>query len=53
MILPAAVPPGPARRPAARVSPFPGAAPLNALAYVLGGILVLPVLLRHRCRGSS
>jgi len=26
----------------------PGAAPLNALAYVLGGILVLPVLLRHR-----
>ncbi|HKA95518.1 MAG TPA: sensor histidine kinase [Streptosporangiaceae bacterium] len=26
----------------------PGAAPLNALAYVLGGILVLPVLVRHR-----
>ena len=26
----------------------PGAAPLNALAYVLGGIMVLPVLLRHR-----
>ena len=26
----------------------PGAAPLDALAYVLGGILVLPVLLRHR-----
>jgi hypothetical protein len=26
----------------------PGAAPLNALAYVLGGILVLPVLLRNR-----
>ncbi len=26
----------------------PGAAPLNALAYVLGGILVLPVLVRNR-----
>jgi hypothetical protein len=26
----------------------PGAAPLNLLAYVLGGILVLPVLVRHR-----
>jgi signal transduction histidine kinase len=26
----------------------PGAAPLDALAYVLGGILVLPVLLRNR-----
>ena len=26
----------------------PGAAPLNALAYIFGGILVLPVLLRHR-----
>ncbi|HEY7361592.1 MAG TPA: histidine kinase dimerization/phosphoacceptor domain-containing protein, partial [Streptosporangiaceae bacterium] len=26
----------------------PGAAPLDALAYVLGGILVLPVLVRHR-----
>jgi len=26
----------------------PGAAPLNAFAYVLGGILVLPVLVRHR-----
>ncbi|HSS87751.1 MAG TPA: sensor histidine kinase [Streptosporangiaceae bacterium] len=26
----------------------PGAAPLNALAYVLGGVLVLPVLLRNR-----
>jgi signal transduction histidine kinase len=26
----------------------PGTAPLNALAYVLGGILVLPVLVRHR-----
>ncbi|HYB89202.1 MAG TPA: sensor histidine kinase [Streptosporangiaceae bacterium] len=26
----------------------PGAAPLNALAYIFGGVLVLPVLLRHR-----
>jgi signal transduction histidine kinase len=26
----------------------PGAAPLNALAYVLGGIMVLPVLVRNR-----
>jgi signal transduction histidine kinase len=26
----------------------PGAAPLNALAYVLGAILCIPVLLRHR-----
>jgi signal transduction histidine kinase len=26
----------------------PGAAPLNGLAYVFGGILVLPVLVRHR-----
>src|SRR5437763_12311773 len=26
----------------------PGAAPLDALAYILGGILVLPVLVRHR-----
>src|SRR6516164_6323842 len=26
----------------------PGAAPLNTLAYVLGGILVLPVLVRNR-----
>jgi signal transduction histidine kinase len=26
----------------------PGAAPLNALAYVLGAVLVLPVLLRNR-----
>ncbi len=26
----------------------PGAAPLNALAYVLGGVLVLPVLVRNR-----
>src|SRR5215467_4286068 len=26
----------------------PGAAPLNALAYVLGGVMVLPVLLRNR-----
>jgi signal transduction histidine kinase len=26
----------------------PGAAPLNAVAYVLGAILVLPVLVRHR-----
>ena len=26
----------------------PGAAPLNALAYLLGGILVLPVLVRNR-----
>src|SRR5215467_2320146 len=26
----------------------PGAAPLNAVAYLLGGILVLPVLVRNR-----
>jgi signal transduction histidine kinase len=26
----------------------PGAAPLNAVAYILGGVLVLPVLLRNR-----
>jgi signal transduction histidine kinase len=26
----------------------PGAAPLNALAYVLGAVLCIPVLLRHR-----
>jgi len=26
----------------------PGAAPLDTLAYVLGGIMVLPVLLRNR-----
>src|SRR5215831_10606751 len=26
----------------------PGAAPLNTLAYVLGGVMVLPVLLRNR-----
>jgi signal transduction histidine kinase len=93
VILPAGVPPGPARRQEAQASYFPapprvayggrvkgahgplgirlidvglavvvliaveisvatgggpGAAPLNALAYVLGGIMVLPVLVRHR-----
>ena len=31
----------------------PGAAPLNAEAYIFGGVLVLPVLLRNRFPASS
>ncbi len=31
----------------------PGAAPLNTVAYVAGGVLVLPVLLRNRSPASN